>query len=233
MGQILHMKFLTCSLFVLVSLISSALASEHVILTGGPALRKWENYRTELDRHDRWWANFVRASTMQMDNLRKEYGADSTITWYVYRSGYTLRGREDGKPYTSWIQEQASKRDVRLVWISSGSDFIRGFNGLPAKRVKTFDFFGHSNKHCFLLDYSSQLLGATSAWLHETELSRLSRRPLAPKAICKSWGCHTGESMSKYWKRSLGVPLVGAKGKTDYTALSKGRMPAINGRWTR
>lgn len=219
-------------LFTIFVLATSASAYEHVILTGGPALLRLENYRVANDRHDRWWANFVRAATMQMDILRTQYGPNDTITWYVYKTGYTLRGREDGKPYTAWIQEQATKRGAKLAWISSGSQFISKMNALPAGRTKTFNYFGHSNKHCFLLDYSSQILGASAAWLHENQLSSLSSRPFSKSAICKSWGCYTGESMSKYWRQATGLKLIGAKGKTDYAALSFGRMPDINGRWT-
>lgn len=219
-------------ILILLALITTGSAYEHVILTGGPALRQWENYRVPSDRHDRWWANFVRASTMQMDMLRAEFGAKESITWFVYRRGYDLRGREDGKPYTTWIAEQATKRGAKLVWISSGSSFISKMNRLPAGRTKTFNYFGHSNKYCFLLDYSSQVMGASASWLHENQLDSLSKRPFSRSAICKSWGCYTGESMSKYWRQATGLKLIGAKGKTDYEALSFGRMPDINGRWT-
>lgn len=221
------------SIFLSIPLALTALANEHVILTGGPALLHWENYRVPSDRHDKWWANFVRASTMRMDEIKHTFGDDAKVTWYVYRPAYNIRGQFDSKPYTTWITEQASKRNARLVWIDSGDDFIRDFNALPKGQTKTFDFFGHSNKHCFLLDYSSQILGASTAWLHETDLQKMSRRPLQRKAICKSWGCHTGESMSKFWKQNLGTPLIGASGKTDYSTLSQGKMPAVNGRWTR
>lgn len=217
-------------LFLIFSL-GTLSASQHVILTGGPALRKWENYRTASDRHDRWWANFIRASTLRMDEFAAAYGDDAKFTWYVYRLGYVKRGREDGKPYTTWITEQAQKRGANLVWISSGDQFINHFNRLPANSVNTFDFIGHSNKHCFLLDYSSQILGASAAWLHETQLRSLSRRPFARGAICKSWGCHTAESMSQKWKSALGIPLIGAHGKTDFSTLSHGRMPSVSGRW--
>lgn len=225
------MHRLLCSLIFTLIFTTSSFAYEHVILTGGPALRKWENYRVESDRHDKWWANFVRASTMHMDTIRSQEGNNESITWYVYKKGYIQRGREDGKPYTTWIQEQASKRNAKLVWITSGGDFIRKLNNLPAGRTKTFHFFGHSNKHCFLLDYSADILGVSSAWLHESDLKKVSRRPFAPNAVCMSWGCHTGESMNKYWKRATGLTLIGAKGKTDYSALSFGKMPVVNGRW--
>ncbi|GAA5497150.1 hypothetical protein Rhal01_03340 [Rubritalea halochordaticola] len=233
MVQPRNMKRIALLLICLFASVGFLEAAQHVILTGGPALRKWENYRTERDRHDRWWANFVRASTLRMDEIRRAYGTEGTsFVWYVYRTGYDKRGREDGKPYTTWITEQAAKRNARLVWINSGNDFISKFNRLPARSVATFDFFGHSNKHCFLLDYSSQILGASAAWLHESQLRSLSGRPLAKGAICKSWGCHTAESMSKYWKSATGVPLIGAVGKTDYATLTHGKLPSVSGRWS-
>jgi hypothetical protein len=206
-------------------------ASEHVILSGGPALRKWEDLRVEKDRHDRWWANFIRASTMRMDDIRAAYGSSSKLIWLVHKNGYEARSNEDGKPYTTWIAEQAAKRGAQLIWVGDGSAVINAMNSRPAKSITTFDYFGHSNKHCFLLDYSSEIMGACTAWLHEKDLHKINSSIFTPKAICKSWGCHSGESMNTYWKAATGVEIIGAKGKTDYSALSFGNMPEINGSW--
>jgi hypothetical protein len=223
------MKFLV--LYLLLSLGVPIFAKEHVILCGGPASRKWENLRVQRDRHDRWWANFVRASTMCMDELRKSYGSGASITWIVYKNGYITRGREDGKPYTTWIAEQATKRKAKLVWINSGGEAISAIN--RQRDIITFDFFGHSNRHCFMLDYGSDVMAVSQAWIHERDLGKISRRAFSKNALCQSWGCHTGESMSAVWKRRLGIPLVGAKGKTDYSALSFGKMPTVSGKWIR
>ncbi len=223
------MKFLVLSLLLTIGL--PLFAKEHVILCGGPASRKWENLRVERDRHDRWWANFVRASTMRMDEIRKSYGMTNSMTWIVYKNGYVTRGREDGKPYTQWIAEQAAKRKAKLVWISSGDQAISAINRL--RDIITFDFFGHSNRHCFMLDYGSDVMAVSQAWIHELDLGKISGRSFNKNAFCQSWGCHTGESMSGVWKRRVGIPLVGAKGKTDYAALSYGRMPTVSGKWVR
>lgn len=207
------------------------LASEHVILCGGPASRKWEDLRVKRDQHDRWWANFVRASTMRMDEIRKSYGPSAQITWVVYKNGYLTRGRDDQQPYTQWISEQAAKRKVNLVWISTGDQAISTINS--KRDIITFDFFGHSNRHCFMLDYGSDVMAVSQAWIHERDLGKISSRAFNKNASCQSWGCHTGESMSAVWKRKVGVPLIGAKGKTDYAALSSGRMPTVSGQWIR
>lgn len=206
-------------------------AGEHIILAGGPALRQWEDLRVEKDRHDKWWANFIRASTLRMDILRDAYGSRAKLIWLVHRKGYVARSTEDGKPYTQWISEQAAKRNAKLIWIDGSSSVIRAINSRPTGSITTFDYFGHSNKQCFLLDYSSEIMGASTAWLHQKELYKLKASVFAPRVLCKSWGCHSGESMNYYWKQATGKELVGAHGKTDYTALSNGNMPTINGRW--
>ncbi|MBK1791029.1 hypothetical protein [Persicirhabdus sediminis] len=218
-------------LFFLIAL-TSVRGGEHVILCGGPALRQWEDLRVKRDQHDRWWGNFVRASTLRMTEINKAYGDSAKIIWIVYKPGYTTRGREDGKPYTSWINDLAVKYGAQLVWVSGGGEAISAINRRPSKSVVSFDFFGHSNKYCWVLDYSNQIMGASKAWIHQNDLKKISRRVFAKNAHCQSWGCHTAESMSAYWKRALGMPLIGAEGKTDYTVVGQGRLPTVSGRWS-
>ena len=206
---------------------------EHVILCGGPALRKWEDLRTKTDQHDRWWANFVRASTLRMAEVRRAYGKEAKLVWIVYRPGYVTRGREDGKPYTKWIAEQAAKRNCELVWIDTGAAAIKAINSRPSRSILTFDFFGHSNRHCFLLDYGNEIMAVSRQWIHEDDLRRLRRGVFHKNALCQSYGCHTGESMSAYWRAATGVPLVGARGKTDYVVVGQGRLPVVMGSWVR
>ena len=177
-------------------LLSSWSHADHVIVTGGPAMRKWENFRVADDQHDRWWANFVRASTLRMAEVRKAYGSDAPLVWMVYQPSYLNRAREDGQPYTSWIAEQATKRRASLIWFSGSGDFIQKLNSRPRGSIETFDFFGHSNRYAFLFDYSNEILGASTAWLHEKDLPRIKSSIFSRTAYCKSWGCHTGESMS-------------------------------------
>jgi len=207
--------------------------AEHVILTGGPALREWEDLRVERDRHDRWWGNCVRASTLRMVEIRKAYGSDARIVWMVQRDGYRTRSREDRQPYTTWISDLAKKRNVTLIWFDSSGELIQKINNRPRGSVQTFDFFGHSNKYCFMFDYSNDIIGASTVWLHENDLSKIKGSVFSKNAYCKSWGCHTGESMSEVWKRKIGVALEGAKGPTDYTVVGHGKMPIVKGSWAR
>ncbi|MFT6242016.1 MAG: hypothetical protein ACI9NQ_000130 [Paracoccaceae bacterium] len=223
------MKSLLLLLFI--SFAAPLLAKEHVILCGGPASRKWENLRVEKDRHDRWWANFVRASTMRMDELRRAHGASAQITWIVYKNGYLTRSRDDSNPYTTWITEQATKRNAKLIWINTGSQAISAINA--HKDIITFDYFGHSNRFCFMLDYGSDVMAVSQCWIHERDLGKIRRRAFNKNALCQSWGCHTSQSMSAVWKRKIGHTLVGTKGKTNYEALSFGRMPTASGGWVR
>lgn len=207
--------------------------ADHVIVTGGPALRKWENYRVKKDQHDRWWANFVRASTLRMAEIRKAYGSDAPLVWIVYQPGYQTRGREDGQPYTTWIAKLARDRRATLVWFNSSGGFLQALNSRPRGSIQTLDYFGHSNRYCFMFDYGNEIMAASMAWLHERDLPRIRSSIFARNAYCKSWGCHTGESMSQAWKRATGVALEGAKGPTDYTVISRGLLPEVHGSWVR
>ena len=221
-------------LFALVLLLLANLSqAEHVIVTGGPTLRRWENLRVPKDRHDRWWANFVRASTIRMAELRQAYGTSAPIVWIVFRPGYEARGREDHKPYTTWISQLAPKYNAKLIWISSGGELIQAINSRPRQSITSFDYFGHSNRYCFMLEYGSDVMAVSTAWLHERDLGRLKSSVFARTAYCKSWGCHTGESMSAAWKRALGIPLEGAKGSTNYETVSYGKLPSVSESWVR
>ena len=211
----------------------SAVVPEHVILCGGPSLNKWEQLRVPHERHDRWWGNFVRASTLRMAEIRLAYGPGAKLVWIVYKPGYVTRGREDGKPYTTWIRQNAVKRNCQLIWVDSGPEAIRAINSRPTGSITTFDFFGHSNRHCFMLDYGNEIIGVCKAWIHEDELGRLRRGAFTRNALCQSYGCHTGESMSQIWFQRLGIKLIGAQGKTDYAVVGQGRLPTVSGRWVR
>lgn len=220
---------------VLFAAAMSCAQAEHVILSGGPALRGHEDYRVSPERHDRWWANFVRGATLRMELLRKS-GSRDGITWMVYRKGYVLRGKEDKKSYVSNIEELAKKHKAKLVWIDTTKQFFAAMNSFArsSNKIRTFDYFGHSNQSAFMLDYSADILGVSTVWVHQHDLAALDANAFAPQAVCYSYGCYTGSSMSAYWHGQTGIPLHGCTGKTDFSELSYGRMPAPSsgGKWT-
>jgi hypothetical protein len=76
-------------------------------------------------------------------------------------------------------------------------------------------------------------MAASTAWLHQNDLKRIKSAIFARDAFCKSWGCHTGESMSASWKKAIGVALEGARGATSYTLVGQGTLPIVRGSWTR
>lgn len=215
-------------------LLSSWCHADHVIVSGGPALRKWENYRVSEDQHDRFWGNFIAPASSRIDEIRRAYGGDAKIVWMVYQPAYQARGREDGQPYTSWITKQAAKRRATLVWFNGSGNFIQAMNSRPRGSIQTFDYFGHSNRYAFMFDYGSDIMAASTATLHEKDIPRIKSSIFDRNAYCKSWGCHTGESMSAIWKRAVGIGLEGAKGPTVYTKVgTPGEMPFVRGSWVR
>ena len=212
---------------VLAPLAARAVGGEHIFVSGGPALRGWEKLRKSTDQHDNYWHNFVRKAKWRMFEVLKEEGPDTQITWMVYKPAYVRRASEEGRPLVQWVEsvrdeffKDRHNKDIKLIWIDSGDDIVRYINSGPGRRrnkVAMFEYFGHSNRHAFLLDYSSAVMGASKAWLHEDDLAKLKRNAFAKGAFCRSFGCHTGESMSKTWKKATGVRMWGVQGKTDYS----------------
>lgn len=225
-----------CS-FVIVCLEAPAASAEHgeyIIVSGGPALRKFEDLRAPGTQHDRWWGNFIRPARMRIQEIQaKDPGA--MITWLVYRDAFVRRGLEDKRSLTALVESVRDKFHVRLLWFDTGNQLINYLNhGQNRSRLPicNFEYFGHSNKYCFMFDYSGVVYGASVSWLHEKDLPRINRGIFTRDAFCKSWGCHTGESMSRAWKRATGVPMWGAYGKTDYSDPLAVRL-SWGGRWTK
>jgi hypothetical protein len=199
--------------------------TEYIICTGGPALRQWEDLRPGDMQHDRWWANFVRTARVRFEQIQKGAAPGTVWTWLVYRGGYERRALEDKKPLVSYCESVRDKLRLNLVWLRTGEDLIDYINrggsagARQSLRISGFEYFGHSNKFCFMLDYSSSHYAVSSAWLHEEDLKRLDRRAFARRAYCQSWGCHSAESMTKAWRKATGLRMLGAIGKTDYSDM--------------
>ena len=211
---------------------------EYVILSGGPALRVWEQYRAPKDQHDKYGGNFIKSARIRIDQLRARHGPALNITWIVHRPSYETRQREELVTRPVWptsipeITGLAAERGVKLVWFNNTNFLISYLNNRSGRKMSGFEFYGHSNKYCFLFDYSNDILGVSTCYLHCADLKRLHRGLFTRDAIVHSYGCHTGEYMSRIWKKQTGVPMIGASGKTDFSAISDNvTLPTVNGRW--
>ncbi len=209
---------------------------EYIIVSGGPALLYWEGYRREAHRHDRWWGNFIRTARIRIEQLQKASNNAVNLTWLVYRPGYETRAQEDGEPLINHIESVRDKYGVNLVWFDQGDEIIHYLNaGRNRTQIKVsgFEYFGHSNKFCFIFDYSNHILGASKSFLHQGDLDKIDRKVFAKGAYAKSWGCHTGESFSQEFRRVTRIKMIGAVGKTDYSECYKGTLPFVSngGRW--
>jgi len=205
---------------------------ENIILVGGPSLLQWEKYKPIA--HDHWWANFVHSARIRTEQIRAAAGPDAMITWLVYAQGYKDRAAQENQDLISNINSVRDKFHLNLIYFDKGDEVINYLNnGQPRDRLKvaSFEYIGHSNAKCFMFDYSSNIESACKSWLHESELKQINGRIFARGAFIKSWGCHTGESMSKKWRAATGTTMLGAFGKTDF---STGELPILsspNGKW--
>jgi len=211
-------------LALLAASITSAVAdTEYIVVSGGPAVRTFEDLRKPQEQHDRWWGNFIRTARVRMQEIHKTAPAGTHITWLVYRDGYVRRGASERQPLTQNVESVPKAYPfIKLVWFRSTDELIRYINGGMSRwstKISGFEYFGHSNKFSFMFDYSSDVYANSVCWLHQADLGRISGSAFAKNAYCKSWGCHTAESMSREWKRRTGVWMIGAQGKTDYSYM--------------
>ncbi len=210
---------------------------EYIVITGGPSLIEWEKFKKVP--HDHWWANFAHASRIRLDELRQQFGPEARITWLVYKPSYVRRGtRQEKRDLLNELISIQKKTGANLVFFNNQKQLIDYLNvGKPRDQVKIADleYFGHSNKCCFMFDYSNEIDSGSKVWLHETELGQINRADFAPRAFIKSWGCHTGESMSALWRKATGQRMIGAIGSTDYSGSDvPGWHPTLGsstGRW--
>ena len=205
---------------------------EWIVVVGGPSLHQWEQYKAYP--HDHWWANFVHAARLRTEQLRTGLGPDAKITWLVYKQGYLDRAAQEHQDLISFIDSVADKFNLNLIYFQSGDEVINYLNNGPGRdrlKVVGFEYFGHSNRACFMFDYSNLLDSASKSWLHENELSKIARRDFLHGAYVRSWGCHTGESMSKKWYNATGTHMIGAIGKTQFMMEELPILISEDGKW--
>lgn len=227
------MRLLLLAFLLLGPLAASAQTREHIVLTGGPALRFMEHGKDAS--HDFYWFNFIDASAIWLKQIKDAAPANDLVSWLVYRPSYVSRSREMGMDLLPQIAAKAKALNVNLLFFDTKDQLINYLNkGQDRDRVKiaSFDYFGHSNKACFLFDYSNTIDTMSICFLHVVDLKRIHGDDFASDAVCKSWGCHSGELYSKWWKNEFDVAMTGAVGKTDF---SHGGLPALsdaNCKWT-
>jgi hypothetical protein len=206
---------------------------ETIIVTGGVSLWVWEKWKAQP--HDNWWANFVRASRIRIEQI-KAANPNQQITWLVYRPAYLTRSRQDSKDYASLIGSVRDAFGIKLMWFDNASQVVNYLNyGQPRAQTKInrLEYFGHSNKACFMFDYSNVIDSGSKCWLHENELSKINRGLFTSDALVRSWGCHTGESMSQKFRAATGAPMWGLIGKSQYMTDELPVPASVTGHWVK
>src|SRR5690242_6437320 len=162
---------------------------EHIVVTGGVSLWEWEKFK--IEPHDHWWLNFVRASRLRIEQLRQEYGPSARITWLVFEPAYRRRQKQESENLFGVIDSVRNKYGVRLMYFQRTDqlcDYLNRGQDRNGLKIASFDYFGHSNRACFMFDYSNQIGSASKSWLHDTELKgKLHRGIFVRNAEVKAW----------------------------------------------
>jgi hypothetical protein len=202
---------------------------EYVSIVGGVSLHMWEKWKAAP--HDGWWMNFVRAARIRLNEIQTA-NPSAEITWLVYRPAYQTRGQQDSRDYLSDIRSIHDAYHIRLIFFDRTSEVIDYLNQ-RSKPICDLEYFGHSNKACWMFDYSNNIDSASKVWLHEKDLGQIKRGIFAKNAFVKSWGCHSGESFSKKFASATGGKMIGAKGKTQYMDEELPILSSAGGYWVR
>ena len=115
-------RLLFSAIFLLICGLASQAAAdtEYLIVSGGPAVRKFEDQRGPGEQHDRWWGNFIRTARVRMQEIHKPAPVGTRITWLVYRGGYVRRAAEERQPLTQNIESVPKAYPfINLVWFRS------------------------------------------------------------------------------------------------------------------
>src|SRR5688572_1010003 len=101
MNKLLSTLFLlTCGLVTQ----AAAAETEYIVVSGGPAVRRFEDLRVPAEQHDRWWGNFIRPARVRMQDVQRTAPAGTHITWLVYRDGYVRRAAAEHQPLTQNVE---------------------------------------------------------------------------------------------------------------------------------
>ena len=203
-------------------------AHDVVLISGGPALRSFEKYKKAS--HDKYWGNFIDSALTRAAELKKELPPGDQIVWLVFRPSYVSRTREDEQDYLKVIEERGARVGVTPIYLDNKSQLftlLRRDGSAEKPKISRLEYFGHSNKKCWMFDYSNRVDGGALEPLvvHVDDLEKISGSSFTPNAECVSYGCHSGEEFSQRWRMAVGRPMVGAVGKTDY---SDGGMPKLS-----
>lgn len=219
----------------LVLAVTPLFGGEHIYVSGGPALRYFEKHKE--NSHDRFWGNFIQAAMARFEEWKSEMDPNDQFTWLIHRPGYVSRGEEMGTNLIERVENWIRPSGARIIWFTDRDELIDYLNNGQDRdkiKIERFEYFGHSNKRNFMFDYSNRFDAAViaSQCLHQDHLKKINRGIFDRSAYVKSWGCHTGEEYSQYWRRATGVPMIGAIGKTDYSNASVPVISTPGGRWT-
>lgn len=208
-------------------------SGEYILLVGGVSLMEWEKFKAQP--HDNWWANFVRAGRIRTAQIRA-VAPNLPLTWLVYRPGYVARAKQEKRDLLPFIDSVGEAYNCKIIYFDRTAEVLDYLNRAPhraSQKICGLEFFGHSNKACFMFDYSNNLDSGSKCWLHEKELVKINRGIFTRDAFIKSWGCHSGELYVKSWSKATGTRMWGAIGKTQFMTEELPILWKTGARWVR
>ncbi|MEI7693073.1 MAG: hypothetical protein WCJ27_01245, partial [Verrucomicrobiota bacterium] len=95
----------------------TAQAHDIVLISGGPALRSFERYRTAS--HDKYWGNFIDSAILRAKELQLTVAPTDQIVWLVFRPSYQRRSQEDQDDYLKILEERGLKAGITPIYFDN------------------------------------------------------------------------------------------------------------------
>jgi hypothetical protein len=132
-------------------------------------------------------------------------------------------GNKNEDYFWDLMMERAKNDGFEVIAFETADELTAKLANFP-DRIASVEYFGHSNRSDFLLDYGIDSRPNAKYHWGKTQAAKISAGRFVNSAYFASYGCYQGEAdglasaIQKLWY----IEAIGSVGKTDYLPIGKG-----------
>jgi hypothetical protein len=121
------------------------------------------------------------------------------------------------------MSRSAERHGFELIFIRGANQLTPTLNTAKDDQIKKLEYFGHSNKNDFLLEYSSDIPGiSTDSWGKENnDIGGIRKEIFASEGEINLYGCKLGVAggLGQEMKKKWGLKTIASYTTTDYITV--------------
>lgn len=121
------------------------------------------------------------------------------------------------------MRDSSVRNGFELIIIRKADQLTPTLNTAQNGQIKLLEYFGHSNKNDFLLEYSSDKPGqSTDCWgKKKDDIAGVNREIFVTGGEANLYGCNLGEDggLAQEMKNKWGLKTIASDYKTDFTTI--------------